>query len=592
MAVREFNGTTDNLIQGVGSATSMTFGTVAMLLKFSTVTSFRSLFQFHNSSGAFVFAPLDFTNFGTFSTFYSTGSDTGFSASAGIWYLMVIRKATGTSTPRYSLYNYTAASWTHGNSTGGAEADATATGAGGRSGFSFQGTDDFFGGRVAARAAWANTLPWTADASGDTALAASGLKDAASSWLSNSPSVFWLYNQASTATSVDDVSTGGTGTQISITGTTVIADGVDDPPGFNFALTGTAAPTVSPQRWPAMGNWPRQQQQLFPSPAPGATTSAAADVATATGTAFFDSSGGSVSLNLIADSPVVAVGTAYNATVSTANTTNAAAQLASGTGVAQAPSPSVAPVSSVATGTGTGNNPSISTGSATNASAAAATATGTANQPTQTVATGASAATAAGAAQTATSAVAPSPSAATGTGAAQTAAGKVSPSPTVASGTGTANAATVQTGSFTNASAGVATGTGVAQQASGKISPTPTTATATGVANAASAGSSVSAQAGLASATGTANGPSVARGATANAGVATGTGTVNAAKLGVMAAAEAAAGLAVALTPVAGAFLPGTAHAATGTAPTATGVAVSAAAASSGLMTVPTATGG
>lgn len=348
-----------------------------------------------------------------------------------------------------------------------------------------------------------------------------------------------------------------------------------------------AAPAIQTQQWPATGGWPWQQQQYPLQPAPTAATNAPADVATATGAAFFDAAGGSISLNLIADSPVLAVGTAYNATVSTATGTNAAAHLASatgtannasaavaptpglasgtatangttgkvspgptaaaGTGVAQAPSPAVATGPTTASGTGAANNATISTGSFTNAAATTATGGGAANQPTQTVATGATAATATGTAQTASSSVAPSPSTATGTGAAHTATGKVSPSPTAASGTGTAHNAVVQTGSFTNALAGVATATGVAQQTSGKTSTTPTVATATGTATAASAGSSVSAQAGLASGTGTASNPTVTRGATANAGVATGTGTVSAAQLGVMAAAEAAVALGTAM---------------------------------------------
>lgn len=237
MTVREFNGTSDNLIQGLGAATSMAYGTAAMLVKFSTVTSFRSLFQLHDSSNTFVWTPLDLTNFSTIQWYAGGGSDSGFSLSTGIWYLIVIRKVTGSAVPRYSIYNYTAGTWTHGNFTGGAIGNGTAPGAGGRSGFAFQGSGDFFGGRVAAKAAWTNTLPWTADASGDTAIAASGLKDAASSWLSSSPSVCWFYDQAAVTTAVPDSATGGAGTQISRSGTTAITG--DDPPGFSFG-SGTA----------------------------------------------------------------------------------------------------------------------------------------------------------------------------------------------------------------------------------------------------------------------------------------------------------------------------------------------------------------
>ncbi len=240
MTVREFNGTSDNLVQGLGAATGMTFGTAAMLVKFSTVTSFRSLFQLHDSGNTFVWTPLDMSNFATIQWYAGSQSDSGFSLSTGIWYLIVTRKATGTATPRYSIFNYTSSSWTHANFTGGAIGNGTAPGSGGRAGFAFQGSQDFFGGRVAAKAAWSNALPWTADAAGDAVLVASGLRTAAASWLTSSPSVCWMYNQASTATAVVDVSSGGSGTQISITGTTVVNG--DDPPGFTFAYQGWGFP--------------------------------------------------------------------------------------------------------------------------------------------------------------------------------------------------------------------------------------------------------------------------------------------------------------------------------------------------------------
>ena len=584
MAVREFNGTSDDLVQNLGAATSQTFGTAAMLLKFSTVTSFRSLLQFNDSTYTFVSAPLDFTNFGTFSTFYSTGSDTGFSASTGIWYLVVIRKATGTATPRYSIYNYNTSSWTHGNSAGGAEANGTATGAGGRSGFAFQGGSDFFGGRVAMRAAWSNSLPWTADASGDSALVAAGLHTSAANWVSNNPSVCWKYDQASTATAVPDISSGGTGTQISITGTTVING--DDPPGFDFSLGAAAAPPpVQLQHWPALkgGRWPRRQKATGDLPVVAATN-APADVATATGVAYFDSSGGSISLNLVADTPITATGTAFDATVSTAPHTNATAGLAAATGAANNTTSKVSPGPTVATATGVANNATVSTAAATNAAAGiaaatgtaynttssvspgpavatatgmafnasvsaggsasanagTATGTGTANAPTQIVAPGASVASATGTAQQPTVTIAASPSVATATGAGYSTTSKVSSVLFVAAATGAAFNATVQTGSFTNAAAGLATAIGTANGATGKVSPTPGVATATGTAFNASAGSSVSVNAGVATAIGTAYGATITRGVSALAGLAAATGTAHGAGSKVLVTAGAA----------------------------------------------------
>lgn len=506
MAVREFNGTSDDLVQNLGAATSMTFGTAAMLLKFSTVTSFRSLFHFNNSSYTFVSAPLDLTNFSTFSTFYSTGSDSGFSVSTSVWYLVIIRKATGSATPHYSVFNYNTSSWTHGNHTGGAEANATAAGAGGRSGFAFQGSSDFFGGRVAARAAWADTLPWSADGTGDTNLIAAGLHTSAANWLTSNPSVFWLYNQDSTGTNVPDSSSGGTGTQISITGTTVING--DDPPGFDFSLTGTASPTIQIQRFPFPinrgGPWPRIQQIALEPPSTAVVTNAPADVATATGTVEFQTSGGSISLNLISDNPITAIGTAYDATISTAPHTDAAAGLASATGTANNTTVTIAPVVGLASATGTANNATVNTGGNTNASAGLASATGTANNTTS----------------------------------------KVSPVPTEATATGTAYNPTVQTGSFTNASAGLASATGTANAPSPRVATGASAATGTGAA--VDPSPAVPAHPGVATATGTANNATITRSANPQAGVATASGVVLTATLQVLVGAEAAAGLAAA----------------------------------------------
>jgi hypothetical protein len=243
MAVREFNGTTDELVCATGAASGMTYGTCAVLLKLSSVTAFQQFAAPHNSGGTFLAAILGLTDFGAF-TMYNGADSTGPSASTTIWYLAVVRKATGTATPRFSVYNYNSTSWAH--AAGSVTlADWTSPGASGSFRFTFQSSADFFAGRVAARAVWSNSLPWSADTTGDSNLQSAGLHTAASNWLSNNPSAFWLFNQAATATPVDDLSTTGTADQTSITGTTVING--DDPPGFDFALTAQGPPPVALQ---------------------------------------------------------------------------------------------------------------------------------------------------------------------------------------------------------------------------------------------------------------------------------------------------------------------------------------------------------
>jgi hypothetical protein len=236
MAVREFDGIDDELVCGVGGASGMTFGTVVELFKFSTVTGFRAIGNhLHNSSSTFISVPLGLSNFGAYETFSGSSISYTTNPSTGIWYLAVWRKVTGTAAPRLSTYDFNSTTWTHRNGSGSV-GNWTAPGVSGETRFSFQGGSDFFGGRIAARAYWSNSLPWSADTTGDTALIAAGLEVAASNWFALGPSAMWRFDQASVGTPVtDDVGSGADET--SIVGTTVITG--DDPPGFSFSLGGS-----------------------------------------------------------------------------------------------------------------------------------------------------------------------------------------------------------------------------------------------------------------------------------------------------------------------------------------------------------------
>jgi len=90
------------------------------------------------------------------------------------------------------------------------------------------------------------------------------------------------------------------------------------------------------------------------------TGGAAAGLASATGTAEWDS-GASISLDLAADFPVDAVGTAYDATVSTSSAVNASAGEASAVGQAFTPAAAAGVPATEATAAGVAFNPSVST---------------------------------------------------------------------------------------------------------------------------------------------------------------------------------------------------------------------------------------
>src|SRR5262245_25620629 len=282
MTVRDLNGSTDKLVCAIGGLSGMTFGTFAAIVKFDTVASDRALGHLHNSGGTFVASPLQS---GSGSTWVmndgATGSDSGITISTGVWYLCVVRKATGTIAPRFSVYNLNTPGWSH--AAGGSSlVNWTAPGAGGNVQFSFQdNAGDIFDGRVAARGLWSNTLPWTADASGDTAIQNAGLEKAAYNWAAQNPSAWWLFNQPSTSVPVDDLSATGTADQSSITGTTVING--DDPPGFDFSLSALNA-LQSAQSFP---RWSPPWIEPTPTPfqALGSTEAVTQIILSDTGTA-------------------------------------------------------------------------------------------------------------------------------------------------------------------------------------------------------------------------------------------------------------------------------------------------------------------
>ena len=260
------------------------------------------------------------------------------------------------------------------------------------------------------------------------------------------------------------------------------------------------------------------------------SVAAGAGAASATGVAHFEP-GTSISVTLIADSPVEATGTAYDATVSTAVDVETNAGAATAAGVAHGPSTSVAAGAGTVTGTGVAHGAAASvaanaghaagTGVAHAAStpvatgASTATGTGVAHGAAASVSAGPGTATAAGVAHGPSTSVATNTGAATGTGVAHFEPGTsisltlIADSPVEA--TGTAYDATVSSSAVVHADAGHATGTGVAHAASTSVAATAGFAAGSGAAQDATATSAptVGAAAEPAGAVGAAHGATV-----------------------------------------------------------------------------------
>jgi hypothetical protein len=243
MAVREFDGIDDLITCAIGGLSAMAYGTAAAIIAPGASGAWRGICNLHNSGGSVLASPLalrDLSNRPAMFTL-ANSSLTTFNLTAGTWYLIVARKATGTAAPRFSIRDMSTGIWSHGVG-GTALADWTAPGASGTVRFNNANSSDWFNGKVVVRAAWSNSLPWSADTTGDAAIEAAGLHTAAQNWLDNSPDAMWRFNQAEVATAVED-DTGGGADQTAIAGTTVVTG--DDPPDFDFSLGGApAAPSL------------------------------------------------------------------------------------------------------------------------------------------------------------------------------------------------------------------------------------------------------------------------------------------------------------------------------------------------------------
>jgi hypothetical protein len=144
-------------------------------------------------------------------------------------YVLVIRKATGTATPRFSVRNLGTGTWTHedGDST---VADWVApTGGSLHTGLILGGLKGA-GSDYIAVAVWANELPWSADSSGDSAVEAANLDDDLENWRDADPTALWGFGQDDNTISIEDLTPAGAADEISTgIGTPTVATDITFP---------------------------------------------------------------------------------------------------------------------------------------------------------------------------------------------------------------------------------------------------------------------------------------------------------------------------------------------------------------------------
>lgn len=223
---RALNGTTEYLFMGPGefADTAFTYGTMAVLVRpNATNSAYREIMCIGGASNDW-YLGLSPTN-----KIELSGSSTAASYTGTTWLLIVVTKTTGTTTPRFHVYDYNTTSWTHndGSATVGDGNVIPTTGINiGR----FPSGTEFWNGDIAACALYRTWVP------NDAAVEAVGFQTSASNWASSASNAdrkaVWLINQASTTTQVIDVSGGG-----AIESTDAVGSVVSGPAGYTETYT-------------------------------------------------------------------------------------------------------------------------------------------------------------------------------------------------------------------------------------------------------------------------------------------------------------------------------------------------------------------
>jgi hypothetical protein len=226
---RTLDGTDDDVVMSTGDNSGFTHGTVVFLGKLNQLGSYRAIAGFHTASDIATQIQVASHSSGVI-VWYNGTTEFGTSIT---WplnrrCLAIIRKPSGNTAMRISFYDYLTGRWTHAASSAFTP-NSTSPGSGGSIRFSTGGSEHW-SGQVDARAIWTNSLPWTADASGDAAIEAAGLEDAVQNWADASPTTLHRFHQDPVSAVNDDLDSSD---QTSVTGTAVSATG---PENFDMDL--------------------------------------------------------------------------------------------------------------------------------------------------------------------------------------------------------------------------------------------------------------------------------------------------------------------------------------------------------------------
>jgi hypothetical protein len=243
---RTFTAASSHVVTAsIGGLSALTSGTIVAVVKRASNGAYHSIVQLVNTGGTPIFGmEINDTNgLNANTSANDIPAPTLKVTAADGWVLLAITKAAGTSIPRFHKYVFSTATWTRENM-GGSSVQGTAAGAGTvQLGKYSTSLPDYFNGDMSAVAVWSSVL--TDDQLDE-------MVTTLDSWTALSPQAMWVFNQASTATALSDI-TGGGANQTAITGTAVaagdpiaFAPATNSPPTFRAGAQafGTASSAV------------------------------------------------------------------------------------------------------------------------------------------------------------------------------------------------------------------------------------------------------------------------------------------------------------------------------------------------------------
>lgn len=208
-----FDGTDDGITCAVGGTAGYGPGGCGAVFKIGTSAVNRRCLSFNGTGTTGFYIDED----EVLTMWTGAGEIQGQTLSEGVWYCLVITKASGSATPRYHLYNYNSTTWSH-QDAGGSMANSSAATAVhiGHEG----GANNWIGNILIAAS-------WSTDLGNDAAVEALDLESGLQAWVDSGPVEGWRLD---TMSAIQSFGTTGTADETSRTGTSL--DTGDAPSGW------------------------------------------------------------------------------------------------------------------------------------------------------------------------------------------------------------------------------------------------------------------------------------------------------------------------------------------------------------------------